>query len=119
MYKIMLNGEQVGHAQVEREGLYYRFNCTCALKDNKLYRIVVGDGKTKIKLGVCVPDGQSFVLSTKIPVKYLQGNSFCFLMEAVCGNAIAVSTGQPFFYLDKLQTARLQIADGQPSIIIN
>ena len=119
MYKIMFNGEQVGCVQVEIEGLYYRFNCTCVLKDNKIYRIYVEDGKTKIKLGVCVPDGQSLTLSTKVPIKYLQGDDFHFSIESDYKKAISVINGQPFLHLDKLQTAHLQIADGQLKIVIN
>lgn len=119
MYKILLNGEQVGCVQVEKEGLYYRFNCTCALKDDEIYRIYVKSGNSRIKLGVCVPDGNSLILSTKVPVKHLQGDDFHFSLEADCEKVYSIFNGQPFMFLDQLQTAHLQIADGQLKIIID
>lgn len=119
MYKILLNGEQVGCVQVEKEGLYYKFNCNCELRDDEIYRIYVKSGNSRIKLGVCVPDGNSLTLSTKIPIKYLQGDDFQFFLETNCEKAYSIFSGQPFMFLDQLQTAHLQIADGQLKIMID
>ena len=119
MYKITLNGEQVGQAQVEREGLYYKITCICSFPDNEIHKIFVGDGESVVKLGVCVPNGNQFTLSTRVPIKYLPGDDLYFTIASNCPSDIPISSGKPFAYLDKLETARLQITNGQPSIIID
>ena len=118
MYSILLNGEVVGQAQVEKEGLYYRFTCTCTFSDGKIHRIVVSDGKSVVKLGVCIPDGDQFRLSTKVPAKRLLGETLRFMIESDT-TGIPISSGKPFAYLDKLETARLQITNGQAYILID
>ena len=119
MYQITWNGKQVGQAQAEREGLYYKFTCVCDFSDDEIHRIIVSDGKTVVKLGVCIPDGDKFCLSTRVPVKYLTGGDLCFTIESDCVSGFPVFSGKPFAHLDKLETARLQITNGQASIIID
>lgn len=119
MYKILWNGKQVGQAKVEREGLYYKFTCVCVFHNYDIHRIIVSDGKELVKLGVCIPDGDKFTLSTRVPAKYLPGSSLCFTVEADSTSAIPVFSGKLFAHLDKLETARFQIINGQSNIIID
>lgn len=117
--EIILNGEQIGYAKVEIEGLYYKILCICTFPDQNVYRVVVGDGESVLKLGICVPDDDKFILSTKVPVKYLKGKKMRFWVESNTSSCIPVSANKPFAQLDKLETARLQISNGQASIIID
>lgn len=119
MYDILLNGLTIGHVQVDREGLYYKFRCNCKFNDNKIYRIKVTDSVTEITLGICVPEGDNFILNTKVPVKKLQKDSLIFTAELRSEQAIVAETGKSFSYLDKLETARLQYTNGQIKIIID
>ena len=119
MYEIMLKGKKAGQAQVEREGLYYRFTCECVFSDGKMHRIVVSDGERTVNLGVCIPCGEQYCLSTKVPVKYLPGEKLCFTVDTDRNVCISVASGKPFDYLHKLETARLQLTNGQPYIVID
>ena len=119
MYEIMLQGKRVGCAQVKREGLYYRITCECAFPDPKIHRIVVSDGEQNVRLGVCIPHGEQYCLSTKVPAKYLPGEELFFTVEADCTTGIPVTPGEPFTYLHKLEAARLQFTNGQPYIVID
>ncbi len=119
MYDILLNDLTIGHVQVGREGLYYKFRCICKFNDNKIYRIKVNDGLTEIILGVCVPEGEHFILNTKIPVKKLQKDTLVFTAESRNESVFTVETGKSFSCLDKLETARLQNANGQVKMIID
>ena len=81
MYDVLLNGSAIGYAKVDREGLYYKFQCNCKFYDHKIYRIKVSDGVTEIQLGICVPEGDRFTLHTKIPIKRLQKGGLLFTAE--------------------------------------
>ena len=119
LYNILLNDLVIGHVQVGRVGLYYKFWCICKFNDNKIYRIKVSDGITEIVLGICVPEGDHFVLNTKIPVNRLQQDSLVFRAEPRNESIFTVETGKSFSCLDKLETARLQNANGQVKMIID
>lgn len=121
MYEIMMDGIPVGQAQVEKEGLYYCFTCTCTPKNNGIHRIHVCDGVITRDLGICVPDGNGFRLFTRIPVKYLcEGKlSFKLVDTSRTQKAVPVKEDEPFAYLGELDTARLQNTNGQPEIILS
>ncbi len=118
MYDVLYNNIPIGYAKAEKVGLYYNFLCKCKFPNNEIYRIKVSDGAKERMLGVCVPEGNYFVLKTRIPVKELQSEVLCFTAEMRTENGISVVSGESFLYLDKLETARLQISNGQPRIII-
>ena len=118
MYKIFINHEAVGNAEVSREGLYYRFRCSCTLPDNGIYRVFVNDGTITKDLGICVPVGDRFTLSSRVPIKYLPGNDFTFSLIPK-SSEIPVSTDKPFSHLDKLENSKFQNTDGQAAILID
>ncbi len=123
MYDIMLNDVCVGTAKMEKEGLYYRICCCCRPPARGIYRVLAINGKDTRDLGICVPSGADFTLTVRIPVKQLQGGPLRFtLVDGKAMNndfAVPVKNGEPFPHLDKLESARLQSADGQSVIIID
>lgn len=120
MYHIYMNGESVGKAIVEKEGLFYKITCACIVPDKDFYRIRVDDGKTSRDLGICVPNGDEFVLTSRVPVKFLTGETLSFtLVPRTAETAVPVATGETFDYLDKLESARLQNTNGQTEIVID
>ena len=121
MYSIFDNGTQVGTAEVTREGLYYLFRCSCAPRGEGIHRIVVNDGENQVDLGICVPDSGKFVLRTRIPVKRLTGDIFSFSVapEKKVSINIPVQSEMVFDQLDKLNAARLEVANGQPMVVID
>ena len=123
MYDILLDAVPVGKAEVQTEGLYYKFFCNCTLPDSGIYRVAVSDGNATKDLGICVPTGSRFALTARIPAKYLKGERLTFTLipnnTAKRRTEIPVATGRPFEQLEKLETARLSFANGQPVIVID
>ena len=113
-----MNDEIVGKADVKREGLYYRFVCTCMPPDNRVHRIFVSDGTNTRDLGICIPMGERFFLSCRVPIKYLPGESLAFSLVPKQA-PIPVYDAQPFPQIDKLDSARFQVTDGQAEILID
>lgn len=120
MYQITWKGNQVGNAEIRKEGMFYRFSCRCYLVNKGVYRIAVTDGQNKHDLGICVPDGSGYSCVARLPCNRLNGTVFTFLLtDGKKKEGIPILAATPFFYLDKLNTARLRITDGQPEIIID
>lgn len=116
MYPILYYNAPVGDAEMKREGLYYRFICTCTPPDTEMYRIFVSDGKTEIDLGICVPEGGRFVLRCALPAKRLSGQTLVFTLKENKGMRHPVTDGEPFSALDKLDDAYFEVIDGQAQI---
>ena len=119
MFEIVCNEKIVGTAEVEREGLYYRIHCVCTPPNKEIHRILVDDGQRKRDLGICVPVGTKFALTTCIPVKYLNGEDWNFLLIQQNADRIPVETDMEFHDLDRLETARLQETNGQFELLID
>lgn len=119
MYDIYLNGTKVGEAKIERKGLYYKFCCVCEFSDKQIYKVYVNDGVVTAKLGVCVQNKDKYELNKAIPAKCFPGKGFYFYVEQVRLRSIPVRNDEMFNGLDVLETARLQITNGQPCIIID
>lgn len=121
MYEIFLNDKTVGCAEVKIEGLYYLFSCSCTPPDREIYRVSVTDGRKRLDLGIVVPEGGAFALKKKIPCKYFSGDRFSFTLVGKTSPlvSIPVATGTAFEYLDVLETAHLQVEDGQSEIVID
>ena len=121
MYDIYMDAQSVGQAEVIKEGLYYRFSCKCRLPDEGIYRITVTDGNNTKNLGICVPAGDLFCLTTRIPKKHFSGENlkFSLVPKDSQQTIIPVETNKPFADLDKLASAHLQESDGKTEIIID
>ena len=120
LYDIYAGTQIVGHAEVIKEGLYYRFSCKCMPPDNGIHRIMVSDGSNTKDLGICVPAGEWFCLVTRVPIKYLSEDKLEFtLVPKDKQLVVSVTTEEPFVDLDKLESAYLQEKDGKAEIIID
>lgn len=119
MYSILFDNIPVGRAEVKKEGLYYKFVCTCTPPNKEVHKVKVFDGETEIDLGICVPIEQEFTVITRIPIKRLKGDRFSFRLVSGFNKGIPVATGKQFEYLHKIEAARLQTTNGQPEIIID
>ncbi len=122
MEKILFGGQSVGSAQVWREGLYYRFDCRCTLSGEMVYRLVARCGEQTVHLGIPVPEGNRFVLRTRIPVKKLGEGALLIRVEPkhteLGDRFVPLAPEEPFRYLRRLQDAFMQIRDGQVGIVI-
>lgn len=70
-YDITFESSPVGMAQMEKQGLYYRFVCRCRLPEEGLYRIHVIYGDKREDLGICVPVDGVFGMDKMVSAKRL------------------------------------------------
>ncbi|MBQ9930115.1 MAG: hypothetical protein IJO72_04990 [Oscillospiraceae bacterium] len=123
LYEITYGGQTAGTAKVSAEGLYYRFDCQCRLDRKALVKICVACGEAAVILGTPVPEGHTFRLLKRLPIKRFSGETMRFYIE---GNAaeksgifVTVSENEPFAHLKDLKNAVFSIRDGVSGIVIN
>lgn len=119
MYDVFCAQRRVGSVHVTREGLYYKFYCTCALPNRDIHRLWVSDGENKWDLGICVPLGDRFTVTARLPVKQLRGEDWTFTLLPKNETAVPVAAGESFDHLAELENSRLCEIDGQPMIVID
>ncbi len=116
-YKILMDKKTVGTAQIIRVGLYYNIICQCKISGTKMVRIIMENESKTVDLGVCVPGENCFEIRTKIPAKQIEGDKFLFLAVENQKNKTVeffpVSEEEPFIYLEKLKSAKVQIRSGE------
>ena len=120
MVDILWQGRPVGTAEYKKEGLYYRFFCACTPPDKAVYRVVLTDGQICRDLGICVPQGDKFVLTARVPCKQVNAEALSFELTDKRQESLVVpvNTGEPFEHLEKIETARLQVTNGQTELLI-
>ena len=121
MFDISYYDRIVGNAQVTKEGLYYRFCCVCTPPDKAMYRIHVTDGVVTKDLGICVPEKDRYTLVTRVPMKCFKSEELNFILTTnkLEKAFMPVATDGAFEALDHLETARFQMENGQPGILID
>ena len=121
-FPVTVCGRQAGKVLVRRQGLYYHFSCICNLEKDRIYRLVVACGSFRENLGIPVPDGGSFVLNTKMPVKKIGEGNMSFSLvskqETASGTFVPISPEEPFAYISRLKETFLVIQNGQSGINI-
>ena len=121
-YDVHLGDQIIGAAQVEKQGLYYHFSCSCRLSGEVIYKIIAVCNDKQVNLGVCVPEGNGFGLQTRIPVKYLgEGDVFFRAVPRhteLAEKFIPISPDEPFSYIDKLNKAYLSVRSGQVGVVV-
>lgn len=120
-YDIKMQGRTVGKAAVDKQGLYYRFDCQCGFTDKEVHSVwVCWEGGNR-KLGVCIPNGGQYCLKTQVPVKYIPDDGLTFTVDYTQKNRTdfyPVDAEKPFAFIDRLADAQFDIRDGKPGIVI-
>lgn len=121
-YDIMLGGQGIGKARVERQGLYYCISCRCRLSGEVVYKVTASCAEKEESLGILVPESGAFVLTTRVPIKRLGEGELTFHAvprhTELRGKFVPISPEEPFAYLSRLENAFLEIRDGQSGITI-
>lgn len=120
LYDIVMNDRKVGYTEVSKEGLYYRFFCSCIPPEKGMHRVKVSDSSATRDLGICVPEDGRFTLTARVPIKYLKENELSFTLcgEMETSVPVPVAAEKPFSHLEELETAHLHSTNGQQEIII-
>lgn len=121
-HDVMLADKPIGVAQVNREGLYYRFRCRCRLSGSVMYQLVVQCEDRENSLGICVPMDDMFGVETRLPIKAVGEGELSFYAiprhADIKGRFIPIRPEEPFMYLEKLEKAQFQMQDGEPGLLI-
>ena len=117
-YVIHFESRQIGTAQVEICGLYFHIKCRCDLPKGSRCRITAQGAGEKVDLGLCVPCGERFGLSKRIPCKKLQGQlTFRAEPEKLEQAFVPVFPERECLCLSRLRNARFSLVDGQPGLV--
>ena len=121
-FDVKLDRQVIGEVTVHREGLYYRFSCTCKLPQPGLYRLTTQCDDREIALGILVPESGMFALQTKIAGKKFLTPPTKFLVvpckETRRARFIPLCADAQFDHISELEYARLSVQDDQIGIVL-
>lgn len=118
-YPVYQGKEQVGKVRLEKQGLYYRLSCRCAVQEG-MYRLTAFCRDRQENLGILIPMGDGFGLDTRLPVKRLGDGELHFRIQTNhTGTFVPIRPEEPFSYIERLKNAFLEIKDGQKGICID
>ena len=85
-------------------------------------RLVAEVGEKKENLGIPVPEGDCFLLQTRVPAKRLGEGELTVRAVpkhgSVSGKFVPLSPQEPFHYLKELKNAYLEIRNGQAGMVL-
>ena len=122
VYGVHFGNRPVGKVSVQRQGLYYRFQCRCQLTEGFVCRLRVSCQDRQENLGILIPMEGGFGLDTRLPVKRLGEGVPEFTVvpkhESISGTFVPVYPEEPFAYISRLKKAYLSRKDGQLGIVL-
>lgn len=118
-YPVYQGQEQIGKVRLEKQGLYYRLSCRCAVKDG-MHRLTASCGEKQENLGILLPMGDGFGMDTRLPVKRLgEGKLHFRIQHNNAGTFVPICPEEPFSYIERLKKSFLEIKDGQKGIYVD
>ena len=121
-YAIERNGECVGKACFQRQGMYYLIRCRCVPCQKEKVRIFLRIGREERDLGLCVPIDGEMGMDTRIPVKAFSSGSVSFRLcdpeERPKEIFIPVTEHDAFGALERLMDARFALRSGIPGVLL-
>jgi len=121
-YDIYLGQDIIGKARVKAEGMFFRFECQCRIPSESIHYAIVQCGEKEFNLGVCIPEGNSYLAYKRIPIKEFKNEELrFFVQEKKEKNTVRVSVNpqKPFAYLQHLDHAKLDFSDENPQILLD
>ena len=120
VYEVLLGNRTVGKVQLQRNGLYCRVICRCAVEGREIRRLYGVWPDRRECFGVLVPEGDGFVLDKRIPVKRLGEGTGTFTLSSApakpAGTFVPICPEEPFRYIDQLQHSFLESEHGKIGI---
>ena len=112
IYPVTLASEPVGKVFVNKQGLYYRFQCRCCLTGTVMYRVLACWDEHHQDLGILVPMEGDFGLDTRLPAKHFVQLPRRFIAVPrhgrFVGNLEPLSPKEPFAYINSMYAQLLQ-----------
>lgn len=117
---IYLHGSVIGKVTVEKEGLYYNFNCVCDLPVKEIFRIHAVTPFERINLGVCIPEKGCLRVMSRVPVSRIGDNlpKFCAVPKnEETSDFYELIPNQPFENLNCLRECSYVSVNGRRGIV--
>ena len=121
-YDLYVASEKRGTVTVTGEGLYWKIVCRCDRFLGGMHELEVQAGDRQRKLGLLVPEGEFFVLRTRLPKKQLtqiHGFVLCPRHGKEDEAFHQVHPEKPFLYLCRLEHARLTKRGNEYGLVFN
>lgn len=120
-YDIFMDGEAVGTASLEKEGLYWKIRCRCDLPGEVPHQITLKAGE-EIDLGLLVKEDDGFCLTKRIAMKRF-GNAYpSFLAKPRITKPKesfhSIVPDKPFAYIERIKDSNLEEKNGELGIIL-
>ncbi len=120
-YDVFMGSKAVGSARLEKQGLYWKIRCSCLLSGEVTHKVLVRSGEQEIDLGILVPEGERFVLTTRVAMKHLpQEPTFSVKPRRPKPQTVfqPIVPDEPFGYIEELSQAYLETKGNQVGIVI-
>lgn len=120
-YDIFMDGEAVGTASLEKEGLYWKIRCCCDLSGDVAYQVTLKAGE-KIDLGILVRESNGFCLTKRIAMKRIGDILPSFTVKPRVTKTQEsfqpIISDEPFAYIENIKDSHLEERDGELGIML-
>lgn len=114
---ILFAGQKVGEGHISRSGLYHRFECRFRCDKNHKYYLYICFGDEKINLGICIPDGDDFVLKKNLASKTFTDDEMSFLLLDQSNSSFCkIFEKKPFPHIAHLEHGVFEVRNNMPGI---
>lgn len=119
-YPILMDGNEIGKADIVREGLFLKIRCTCHIPYEDDLRIQMVSTDKSYDLGMCVPGNACIELITRVSARLCIGEGVAFRLHKQKSECFQpIETEKQFEMLSMLRVSRYEIRDGVPGILIS
>lgn len=106
-YAIYYQDIVAGHAELEKQGMYYRVCCKCDKSDDAGFRIQMQAGEKTLDLGICIHAEGGIGIITRVPVREVNGSELHFrLINETSDELFEITAEEPFLKLSELDHAK-------------
>lgn len=121
MFPIYYGQLECGNATIEKQGLYCRIYCKCNLPTKEPCKVILKTLENSIHLGTFLKVGDTYIVDTKIPSKYISGKKIEFRIVGPRNEDnsefFPIREDMPFPHLHMLNRARMRQFNGQIGVI--
>ena len=111
-YEIIEDGNPIGKACIEQEGLYYKITCRL-YKGVDCKRIYLHSNSGTVCLGYCIPVDDVFGFDTKISMKRAGESDFWFSVNEKKERLVPISENEPLEAIEHLMNYEIIIHENQ------